>query len=124
MALLTDLCVSGLLLTISHPLLLGQQCQVVLTSEDVIRSEVRSVLENLTDQINSFNDKLDRLHVLGSENYPALSCASLLQHNPATPGFHTGFFEKGGNHLTPPTYQETVPITNALTARIRLWKKF
>ena len=46
-------------------------------------------------------------------------------------GFHIGFFEKGGgggggcggNHLTPPTYQETVPITNALTPRIRLWKK-
>ena len=45
-------------------------------------------------------------------------------------GFHIGFFEKGGggggNHLTPPTYQETVPITNALTARIStpLLKKF
>ena len=47
-------------------------------------------------------------------------------------GFHVRFFEKGGgggggggggNHLTPPTYQETVPIANALTARIRLWKK-
>ena len=35
------------------------------------------------------------------------------------------FFEKGGgDHLRPPTYQETVPITNALTARIRLWKNF
>ena len=40
-------------------------------------------------------------------------------------GGSSGFFEKGGggNHLTPPTYQETVPITNALTARICLWKK-
>ena len=27
----------------------------------------------------------------------------------------------GGNHLTPPAYQETVPI---MTARIHLWKKF
>ena len=34
-------------------------------------------------------------------------------------------FRKGGkNHLAPPTYQETVPITNALTARIRLCKVF
>ena len=33
------------------------------------------------------------------------------------PGFHTGFFEKG-----PPTYQEAVPITNVLTARIHHWR--
>ena len=38
-------------------------------------------------------------------------------------GFYTGFFEKGGKSSDAPTYQETVPITNALTARIRLWKK-
>ena len=32
-------------------------------------------------------------------------------------------FRKGGeNHPAPPTYQETVPITNVLTARIHLWK--
>ena len=42
----------------------------------------------LSDQIRSLNDKLDRLHVLGSNNYPALSCASLLQHNPANPSGH------------------------------------
>ena len=38
-------------------------------------------------------------------------------------GFHVGFFEKGGggNHLTLPTYQETVPMQ---LARICLWKKF
>ena len=28
----------------------------------------------------------------------------------------------GGNHLTPPTYQKTVPIANALTARTPLAK--
>ena len=28
----------------------------------------------------------------------------------------------GGNHLAPPICQETVPITNVLTARIHLWK--
>ena len=40
-------------------------------------------------------------------------------------GFHTGFFKKGAgeNHLTPP-YQETVPITNVLTARIHVWKNY
>ena len=32
-------------------------------------------------------------------------------------GFIQDFSKRGGNHLTPPTYQETVPITNALTAR-------
>ena len=32
---------------------------------------------------------------------------------------HRNFSE---NHMAPPTYQETVPITNVLTARIRLWK--
>ena len=26
----------------------------------------------------------------------------------------------GGHHLAPPTYQETVPITNVLTARIQI----
>ena len=34
-------------------------------------------------------------------------------------------FRKGaggrGNHLTPHTYQETVPINNVLTARIHVW---
>ena len=45
-------------------------------------------------------------------------------------GFHTGFFEKGGggggggNHLMPPPNQETVPITNVLTARIHFWKNY
>ena len=34
------------------------------------------------------------------------------------------FRKGGGNHLTPPTYQETVPITNVLTARIHLWKNY
>ena len=35
------------------------------------------------------------------------------------------FFEKGGkNHLMPLTYQETVPISNALTATICLWHTF
>ena len=38
-------------------------------------------------------------------------------------GFIQDFSKRGGNHLTPPTYQETVPITNVLTARIHLWKK-
>ena len=38
-------------------------------------------------------------------------------------GFIQDFSKKGGNHLTPPTYQETVPITNVFTARIHLWKK-
>ena len=38
-------------------------------------------------------------------------------------GFIEDFSKRGGNHLTPPTYQETVPITNVLTARIHLWKK-
>ena len=42
-------------------------------------------------------------------------------------GFIYDFSKKGWggggwNHLTPPTYQVTVPITNALAARIRLWK--
>ena len=31
-------------------------------------------------------------------------------------GFIQDFSKRGGNHLTPPTYQETVPITNVLTA--------
>ena len=40
-------------------------------------------------------------------------------------GFHTGFFEKGGgggrkpSDAPPPPFQETVPITNVLTARIQ-----
>ena len=38
--------------------------------------------------------------------------------------FQKGGGGGGGNHLTTPTYQETVPITNALTARMRLWQKF
>ena len=33
------------------------------------------------------------------------------------------FRKGGGDHLMPPTYQGTVPMTNALTARICLWKK-
>ena len=37
--------------------------------------------------------------------------------------FRKGGGGGGGNHLTPPHYQETVLITNSLTARIRLWKK-
>ena len=46
----------------------------------------------------------------------------------ATTGFHTAFFEKGGGggggeSSDALTYQETVPITNALTARIHLWKR-
>ena len=39
-------------------------------------------------------------------------------------GFHIGFFEKGGGGGESSDAQETVPITNALTARIRVWKKF
>ena len=39
-------------------------------------------------------------------------------------GFIQDFSKRGGNHLTPPTYQETVPITNVLTARIHLWKNY
>ena len=37
-----------------------------------------------------------------------------IQRETSYAGFHKIFREGGGNHLTPPTYQETVPITNAL----------
>ena len=49
-------------------------------------------------------------------------CLCLIFYSRLSQGFIQDFSKRGGNHLTPPTYQETVPITNALTARIRLWK--
>ena len=55
---------------------------------------------------------------------PSISLSSVcLSISHPSAGFYTGFFEKGGKSSDAPTYQETVPITNALTARIRLWKK-
>ena len=38
-------------------------------------------------------------------------------------GFHTGFIEKRGKPAAAPTYQETVPITNVLTARMYTFRK-
>ena len=73
--------ISGLFLAVSLPFLLSQQCQVVVTSEEVIRREVRSILENITEQVRCLKDELNRLHPAGSQNHPAASCASL---SPAT----------------------------------------
>ena len=54
-----------------------------------------------------------------------MSCVLSVQHFEYFGVCCQGFIEGGGgggNHLAPPTYQETVPITNILTARIHLWK--
>ena len=84
MAFVTHLYLCGFLLAGTLPVLLSQQCQVVVTSEDVIRREVASALENITEQIRCLKDQVNRLNPVGSELNPATSCVSLLQH-PASP---------------------------------------
>ena len=56
-------------------------------------------------------------------NLHSLGTGLLLRVIDDAQGFIQDFSKRGGNHLTPPTYQETVAITNVLTARIHLWKK-
>ena len=70
----------------------------------------------------STNCNLENIHFISASNL--VDC--LGQTKPLVEdlqGFIQDFSKRGENHLTPPTYQDTVPITNVLTARIHLWKK-
>ena len=58
MAFVTHQCLCSYLLAISLPILLGQKCLV----EEVIREEVRSALENITEQIRCLKDQIDYLN--------------------------------------------------------------
>ena len=71
------------------------------------------------DEVLRLDDDESSLPISLSPPYPILQA----QKTTLRQGFIQDFSKRGGNHLTPPTYQETVPITNVLTARIHLWKK-
>ena len=61
MAFATHLYLCGFLLAGSLPILLSQQCQCVVTSEGIIRSEMASALENIAEQIDCLKDQVNDL---------------------------------------------------------------
>ena len=61
MAFVTHLYLCGFLLAGSLPVLLSQQCQCVVTSEGIIRSEMASALENIAEQIRCLKDQVNNL---------------------------------------------------------------
>ena len=88
MAFVIHLYLCCFLLAVSLPVLLSQQCQCVVTSDGIIRSEMASALENIAEQIRCLKDQVNRLNSVGSELNPATSCVSLLQHPCSPSGYY------------------------------------